>query len=105
MKQREAEKRFLITANDLLSGDAIFYEGEQSWSGDIANSSLFEEAASAEEVATHLNEVQAGKIVGAYVIAADKAKNPLKNREVLRTTGPTNYYHGKQESQKEAHHV
>ena len=105
MKQHEQEKFYLITANDLLSGDAIFYAGNDSWSGDFAQSALFEDSASADETALMLNETQAGQIVGAYVIVADKEKKPLKNREALRTTGPTNYWHGKQEDKKEAVNV
>ena len=105
MKQHDQEKFYLITANDLLSGDAIFYSGKTSWSGDIAKAVLFADSAPADEAAAKLNQEQAGQIVGAYVVAADKTKKPLKNREALRTTGPTNYCHGKQEDKKEAVNV
>lgn len=105
MKQHDQEKFYLITANDLLSGDAIFYAGDHGWSGNIAKAVLFTDNAPADEAALKLNQEQASQIVGAYVIAADKTKKPLKNREALRTTGPTNYWHGKQEYKKEGANV
>lgn len=105
MKQHNKAAVYLITANDLLTGDAIFYGGETGWSGDIKDAALFEEMSVAETIALQLNQQQAGQIVGAYPIMANRAKTPLKNREILRTTGPTNYWHGKQEGQRQVRHV
>ena len=105
MKRPESEQFYLITANELLRGDAIFYAGEYGWSGDIAKAILFKDSAPADETALMLNQTQASQIVGAYVIAVNQEKKPLKNREALRTTGPTNYWHGKQEDEKEAVNV
>ena len=105
MKQLDKDTAYLITANDLLSGDAIFYQGGKSWSGDIEKAVLFFDQQIAEEAVLRVNQEQASEIVGAYYIVADEDKRPVKNREVLRTTGPTNYWHGKQTQQKGGHHV
>ena len=105
MKQPEQDKLFVITANELLDGQAVFYGEQRMWTGQISASLLFEDKAEAEAKAAELNHTQAAKIVGAYVILVDGAKTPIKHREALRTTGPTNYWHGKQEEQKDAYHV
>lgn len=105
MKQLDKDKAYLVTANDLLSGDAIFYQGGDAWSGDIKEAVLFFDLQEAEQAAVTANDKQASSIVGAYVIAAHKDKSPVKNREALRTTGPTNYWHGKQTQHGRGHHV
>ena len=105
MKQLDKNNAYLVTANDLLSGDAIFYQGGDGWSGDIKEAFLFFDLQEAEQAAVTANHKQASSIVGAYVIAATKDKSPVKNREALRTTGPTNYWHGKQTQQGRGQHV
>ena len=105
MKQLDKDKAYLVTANDLLSGDAIFYQGGDAWSGDVKDAALFFDLQEAEQAAATANHKQASQIVGAYVIAANKDKSPVKNREALRTTGPTNYWHGKQTQQGRDQHV
>lgn len=105
MKQLDKNNAYLVTANDLLSGDAIFYQGGDGWSGDIKEAFLFFNLQEAEQAAVTANHKQASSIVGAYVIAATKDKSPVKNREALRTTGPTNYWHGKQTQQGRGQNV
>ena len=105
MKQLDKNEAYLVTANDLLEGDAIFYQGGDAWSGDIKDAALFFDLQEAEQAAATANHKQASQIVGAYVIAATQDKSPVKNREALRTTGPTNYWHGKQTQQGRRQHV
>ena len=88
---------FAITSNDLLSGDAVYFSTEEEWGLDIADAKRFESDSFAQAMAEECNRSFADKIVGAYVIALDEAGYPISNREGLRTTGPSNYFHGKQQ--------
>jgi len=88
----------VITTNHLLSGDAIWFKADSSWTGDIAEAEFLEDEAHAD---LRLLEAQAQKdvITGAYLADAKMGENgpePVHFREAFRTRGPSNYNHGKQ---------
>ena len=89
--------RFAITSNDLLTGDVVYLSVNGTWVLDIAGAKHFASESVAEGVTQHSHAACADKIVGAYVIGLDEAGQPISNRETLRTTGPSNYFHGKQQ--------
>ena len=89
----------IVTANDLLDGEVIYFTSANSWSV------RFQDAVVAN------NEEQAGKflqaangqsdrVVGAYLTGVhtnDQGKpQPAHFREAFRSRGPSNYFHGKQ---------
>ncbi|MCY4259773.1 MAG: DUF2849 domain-containing protein [Rhodobacteraceae bacterium] len=89
----------VITSNDLLEGDVIYLARDGEWVRDIRRAALYDdenEAISALACA----DSHRHRHVGAYL--ADAALNdeglpdPVHFREVFRTRGPTNYFHGKQ---------
>ncbi|MBE1284772.1 MAG: DUF2849 domain-containing protein [Rhodobacteraceae bacterium] len=91
----------VITANDLLEGDVIYFTAEDTWSRDLAQAELLTDEADAQ-----LRLLDAEKhnirIVGAYLADAKEGPNgpePTHFREEFRRTGPSNYFHGKQEAQ------
>lgn len=88
---------YAITANHLLSGDAIYLSAGNDWHQFITGAMLFSTLEDAEAVAARLTVNQAHIIAGAYVIAMADTIVPLSNRERIRSLGPTNYFHGKQQ--------
>jgi hypothetical protein len=90
----------VVTANALREGDAVYYRADGTWSRTHAEAELLLDAESAEA-----RLAQAAKdqhlIVGAYLADAKAGENgpePVHFREVFRTKGPSNYFHGKQEA-------
>ena len=88
----------VITTNHLLSGDAIWFKADNTWTGDIVDAEFLEDEAHAD---LRLLEAQAQKdvITGAYLADAKMGENgpePVHFREAFRTRGPSNYNHGKQ---------
>lgn len=82
----------IVTANDLLAGDAIYFTPSGAWSrahGDAAVAQSQEEADALLVAAT----ADSLKIVGAYLaparLGADGRPEPTHFREIFRTTGPT----------------
>lgn len=90
----------LITANDLLEGDAIYFTKDNEWSREYGDSVVAQDANEAEEILSRAN-AQESQVVGPYLIDADidedGSPTPTHFREVFRTRGPSNYFHGKQE--------
>lgn len=89
----------IVTANDLLLGDAVYLTKAGTWSrlhkdAHVANSD--------EQAHTMLKHAKAQQdiVVGAYladvIINADGVPAPAHFREAFRTRGPSNYFHGKQ---------
>lgn len=91
-----------ITANALLEGDVIYLDHSGQWVRDLRHARAFTEAEAAEAA---LSEVtRDGMAVGAYltdVKLGEHGPEPTHFREEFRRTGPSNYFHGKQEA--EAH--
>ncbi|MCB1329226.1 MAG: DUF2849 domain-containing protein [Maritimibacter sp.] len=85
-----------VTANDLLTGEVVFLAADGRWVAELDEAAL---VADAEENARRLAWAQAdeGRVVGAYLARAAAGASPLHFREQFRATGPSNYFHGKQE--------
>jgi len=89
----------VLTANDLLSGDVIYWNENGDWVLEFENALFLD----TEKLAFHvlrLAQKQGIDIVGAYLADAklgdDDKPQPSHFREDFRATGPSNYQHGKQ---------
>jgi hypothetical protein len=89
----------VLSANNLIEGDVIYWNENGDWV------SAFEDALylDSEKLARHvlaLANKQLNDIVGPYLADAelgpDDKPKPAHFREAFRTTGPSNYHHGKQ---------
>ena len=92
----------VITANDLLEGDVIYFQADNSWTRDLAQAELIVDEAEA-QLRLLEAEKQNIRIVGAYLADAKAGPNgpePVHFREDFRRKGPSNYSHGKQEAQE-----
>ena len=90
----------VVTANSLLEGDAVWLTSDDRWTRRIEDAELIEDAALAELRLLHADS-QAHEVVGAYLADAmlsPDGPKPTHFREVFRTRGPSNYAHGKQET-------
>lgn len=88
----------VVTAYDLLSGEVVWLSENHAWTTDISAALVANSADKAAEFLA-IGEAQQDKIVGAYladVTISDGKPAPVHFRETFRTTGPTNYFHGKQ---------
>jgi hypothetical protein len=95
-------KRFtpkVVTANDLLSGEVVYLTADDRWSPEHGMAELILDEAHA-DLRLLFAEAQAGAVVGAYLADARpgaRGPEPVHTREALRTRGPSNRPHGKQE--------
>jgi hypothetical protein len=90
----------VVTANQLLSGEAVYLTPEGGWSADHREAALLTDEAEAKRRLAEA-EARAGEVVGAYLAearAGPDGPEPAGLRETLRTRGPTNRAHGKQET-------
>jgi len=88
----------VVTANDLLEGDAVWLTEDDRWTRDMHEAELIEDEAVAEDRLLYAI-AQPDRVVGAYLVdakASEKGPEPTHFREDFRTTGPSNYAHGKQ---------
>jgi len=89
----------VITSNDLLEGDVIYLAPNGEWVREIGKALLYEDENEANR-ALEVADLQRDRHVGAYLADAridDEGRpDPVHYREVFRTRGPTNYFHGKQ---------
>ncbi len=89
----------IITANDLLQGDVIYFTKDNVWSRNHKDAIIAYTTEQANELLERA-EQQQDKIVGAYLadVFLDEAQiaSPLHFREKFRSNGPSNYFHGKQ---------
>ena len=90
----------VVTANDLLEGDVIYFTADNTWTRELSKAELI-----TDEAESQLRLLEAEKdnlvIVGAYLADAKDGPNgpePTHFREEFRRTGPSNYSHGKQEA-------
>ncbi|WP_264213156.1 DUF2849 domain-containing protein [Leisingera thetidis] len=91
----------VITANDLLEGDVIYFTAQDTWTRELSEAELITDEAEA-QLRLIEAEKQNIKIVGAYLADAKAGPNgpePTHFREEFRRTGPSNYFHGKQEAE------
>ena len=88
----------VLTANDLIEGDAVWLTADDQWSRNMADAELLEDEAVAQDRLLFAI-AQSDVVVGAYLVdaeATDKGPVPVHFRETFRTLGPSNYPHGKQ---------
>ena len=87
-----------VTANDLLTGEVVFLAPDGGWVGELSGAVFFTDP---DEAAARLAQAEAdgARVVGPYLAdaAAGGAPVPVHFREKFRATGPSNYFHGKQE--------
>ncbi|AHD01248.1 DUF2849 domain-containing protein [Leisingera methylohalidivorans] len=91
----------VITANDLLEGDVIYFTAGNTWTRNLSEAELITDEADA-QLRLLEAEKQNIRIVGAYLADAKAGPNgpePTHFREDFRRTGPSNYFHGKQEAE------
>ena len=88
----------VVTANDLLLGDAVYLTADDRWTRHHHQAELIEDEAHAA-----IRELFAAKqkniVVGVYLADARQGTSgpePVHFREAFRTRGPSNYPHGKQ---------
>jgi hypothetical protein len=89
----------ILTANYLLSGKGIYLTSEKKWVENSANAAVFDKQEDADNALTFA-ETQINKLQSAYlidvVLTSDGTPMPISKKELIRATGPTNYFHGKQ---------
>ena len=90
----------IVTANDLLEGDVVYWTKNGTWSRLHGDAELYEDEKAANEALTQAAS-QVDIIVGAYLADAKYSEDgvpvPVHFREAFRTRGPSNYpNHGKQ---------
>ena len=88
----------VVTANALVEGDVVYLTADNRWSRRHQEAEYIEDEAHAQLRLLHA--MGQGKIVvGAYLADAKPGPDgpePAHFREVFRTRGPSNYFHGKQ---------
>ena len=90
----------VVSANDLLEGDAVWLAPGGAWVRDIRAAEVIWDEARA-EAALRAAEAQSGAIVGAFLAEVHSdpdGARPVHFREAFRTRGPSNYPHGKQQA-------
>ena len=93
----------VVTANDLFEGDVIYLTRDGAWTRAHGEAAVAHDAEEAERLLA-LGAAQRGQIVGAYLadaVAGENGPEPTHFREEFRRTGPSNYAHGKQETQSQ----
>lgn len=89
----------IVTANDLIEGDAVYFTASHEWSRDHGEAAVAYSSDAADTLLAAAN-AQQHKVVGPYLaetsLGEDRRPQPVHFREVFRTRGPSNYFHGKQ---------
>ena len=91
-------KPSVATSNHLLEGDVIYFDGG-GWTRNLTDAKVARTAEQANELLTKAQNYPL-ETVGAVLTEVDISTGlPTPNhfREVFRTKGPSNYFHGKQE--------
>ncbi len=88
----------VVSANQLLEGDAVWLTADDRWTRDMAEAELIEDEAVA-QLRLLFAKGQPAVVVGPELVdaVADAAGRPVPThfREAFRTHGPTNYLLGK----------
>lgn len=90
----------VVTASDLLQGDAIYQTVKDGWTRQLSQAELISDEARAQLRLLDAQRQQ-NKVVGAYlaeVSAGQSGPVAAHFREEFRATRPSNYAHGKQEA-------
>ena len=90
---------FMVTANDLFSGEVLYLAGPRTWSSVPEEGLILSSFDEAQTHAAQSNLQEAGHIVGAYVVGLTDERLLISFKERVRATGPTHYFHGKQQNQ------
>jgi hypothetical protein len=88
----------VVTANDLLTGEVVYLTADDRWTPHHHEAELIEDEAEA-QLRLLAAEARAHEVVGAYLADArrgPRGPEPVHFRELFRTRGPSNYFHGKQ---------
>ncbi len=91
----------VVTANALLEGDVVYLTKDDRWTRHLFEAELIEDEAHA-QIRLLDGGARASEVVGVYLADAKsgpQGPEPVHFREAFRTRGPSNYAHGKQESQ------
>ncbi len=88
----------IATGNDLLEGDVVYFTEQGDWTRKHSDAVVAETPEQAETLlgAATLFPHQ---VVGVYLADAQLVNGkpaPVHFREIFRTKGPSNYFHGKQ---------
>ena len=89
----------VVTANDLRSGEVIYLRFPYSWTPELSKASVITDDDLA-QAGLAFAKGQANVVVGAYlsdVVAEIDGPKASYFRDTFRSTGPSNYRHGKQE--------
>ena len=89
----------VVTANDLRSGEVIYLRFPHDWTPELNKASVITDNDLA-QAGLAFAQGQANVIVGAYlsdVVAEADGPKASHFRDTFRSTGPSNYRHGKQE--------
>ena len=89
----------VVTANDLGSGEVLYLRFPHSWTPELAKASVITDDDLA-KASLAFAQGQPNTVVGAYLSdVIDERDGPRAShfRERFRSTGPSNYRHGKQE--------
>lgn len=92
----------VVTASDLLIGDVIYLAADDSWTRNLAEAEILTDEAHGQLRLLHA-ERQRHCVVGTYlaeVALGPRGPEPVHFREEFRRTGPSNYFHGKQQSHR-----
>lgn len=93
----------VVTASDLIEGDVIYLTADDRWSRNLADAEVITDEAHA-QLRLLFAEGQQNRVVGPYLaevaLGAD-GPQPIHFREEFRRTGPSNYFHGKQEHREQ----
>ena len=89
----------VLTANDLLQGDVIYWGIDDEWTRDHADALFLDDEANANATLVKAKaqpEIAVGPYLADAVLNDQGIPEPSHFREAFRTRGPSNYDHGKQ---------
>ena len=89
----------VVTANDLRSGEVIYLRFPHDWTPELSKASVITDVDLA-QAGLAFAQGQSNVVVGAYlsdVVAEADGPKASHFRDIFRSTGPSNYRHGKQE--------
>ena len=92
----------VVTANDLRVGDVVYLTEADDWTRHLAEAEVLQDETTA-QARLAVGSADGLKIIGAYladVTPAETGPEPRHFREEFRRTGPSNYFHSKQESKE-----
>ena len=90
----------IVTANALLEGDVVYLTADDRWTRKLTEAELIEDEAHA-QIRLLDAEMQPDQVIGVYLADVRRAGtglHPSHHREEFRATGPSNYFHGRQET-------